>query len=148
MPIDLKRAAKEDISSLIDVEKSIGVTPLYSALLTYEEWEEELKNGIVYFIVYENTIVGSISYQKKENDHAYISGLVVDPLFQGRGIARAALAKLLEMLEDFKRIDLVTHPNNKVALSLYNSFGFTLESRKENYFGDGEPRVVLVLTKK
>jgi len=45
-----------------------------------------------------------------------------------------------------KRIELVTHPDNP-ALKLYESLGFTVESRKENYWGDGEPRLVLAIVR-
>jgi [ribosomal protein S18]-alanine N-acetyltransferase len=73
----------------------------------------------------------------------YISGLVVTPPFQGRGIARKVLTMLFEQFKHFPRIDLVTHPDNTSALKLYHSLGFVTESRVENYFGDGEPRLVL-----
>jgi ribosomal-protein-alanine N-acetyltransferase len=53
---------------------------------------------------------------------------------------------ILEKCKGTDRIDLVTHPENKNALQLYMSLGFKVESRRENYFGDGEPRLVLVLT--
>jgi hypothetical protein len=32
-------------------------------------------------------------------------------------------------------------------VALYASFGFKVESCQENYFGDGEPRLVLALTR-
>jgi ribosomal-protein-alanine N-acetyltransferase len=50
---------------------------------------------------------------------------------------------LLEEAKGCARIDLVTHPDNAAAIALYGSLGFALESRKEDYFGDGEPRVVM-----
>jgi ribosomal protein S18 acetylase RimI-like enzyme len=37
----------------------------------------------------------------------------------------------------------VAHPENEIALGLYMSLGFEIESRQENFFGDGEPRLVL-----
>ena len=42
------------------------------------------------------------------------------------------------------KIWLVTHPENK-AVKFYESFGFKITERKENYFGDGTPRVKMVL---
>jgi ribosomal-protein-alanine N-acetyltransferase len=52
---------------------------------------------------------------------------------------------ILEKCKGSNRIDLVTHPENSSALELYSSLGFKVESRQENYFGDGEPRLVLAL---
>ena len=68
---------------------------------------------------------------------------MVIPEFQGQGVAREVLTRLLKELKDVKRVDLVTHPDNQKALQLYQSLGFIVESRKENYFGDGEPRLIL-----
>lgn len=147
MVIKLRRATTFDIPTLIMLEKSVAGTKTYSPMLTENEWIEELKKNVVYLIEKENTVVGNISYEKKDKDHAYISGLVVDPKFQSQGIARKAIIQILEELKDFKRIDLVTHPDNLKALKLYQSFGFTTESRRENFFGDREPRLILVLQK-
>lgn len=50
---------------------------------------------------------------------------------------------ILEKCKGADRVDLVTHPENRSALELYSSLGFKVEARQENYFGDGEPRLVL-----
>lgn len=86
-------------------------------------------------------------YQMKSPDHAYISGLVIRPEFQGRGLATEAMEKVLEELKDVTTIDLVTHPDNARAITLYESLGFSISERIENYFDDGEPRVVMTLRK-
>ena len=39
------------------------------------------------------------------------------------------MMQLLKKFKSTKRIDLVTHPDNKAALRLYQSFGFIVESR-------------------
>lgn len=143
-PIALIRAKFKDIPILLGLEKSVSGTKTYSSGLEESGWEEELQNNTVYLIEEGNTIVGNISYKEKSNSNVYISDLVIDPRFQGRGIAKEALARVLDELRGFKRIDLVTHPDNKIALSLYQSLGFVVESRKENYYGDGKPRLVLV----
>ncbi len=50
---------------------------------------------------------------------------------------------LFEKLKDYKKLTLCVHPDNH-ARKLYGSFGFKVESRKENYFGDGEPRLIMI----
>ena len=140
----LKKASVSDIPALLDLEKSVAGTYIYSPMLEADEWKEELQKGKVYLIEKDDVPIGNLSYEKKSNDHVYISGLVVSPAFQGQGVAREVLIKLLEELKDVRRIDLVTHPDNHVALHLYQSLGFVIESRKENYWGDGEPRLVCV----
>ncbi len=147
MMISLKRATISDVKALVALEQGVAGTHIYVPMLKEEEWIEEIGKSVVYLIEKDGVVVGNVSYEKINKDNVYISGLVVNPKFQGQGIAHEALLKILEELKDIKRIDLVTHPDNTKALKLYESLGFTVESRKENYFGDGEPRLVLVLQK-
>jgi len=143
----LRKATVADVPVLLELEKSVSGTRTYSTGLGESGGEEYLKSNAVYIIEIDNVPVGNISYEIKSDDNAYISDLVVDPRFQSRGIARESLTRVLDELKDYKRIDLVTHPDNKAAIGLYQSLGFVIESRKENYFGDGEPRLVLALQK-
>ena len=141
--IYLKKATIADISILLEIEKSVSGTKIYSPILTKDEWKEELQKSEVYLIEKNNVVVGSLLYEKKDNENIYIGGLVINPRFQGQGIAREAMMIILEKFKDVKRIDLVTHPDNIKAINLYQSLGFIAESRKENYYGDGEPRIVM-----
>lgn len=145
MPINLKRATKEDIPVLIELEKSVAGTKIYSTMLEEKEWEEALEKEVVYLIEKDGAVTGNVSYERKEKGRVYISGLVINPQFQGQGIGREIIVRILDEVKDAKRIDLVTHPDNAPALALYESLGFVIESRVENYYGDGEPRLVLVL---
>ena len=146
LPVHLKEATYADISLLLDIENKVSGTCIYSPMTQEDEWKEEMQKGSVYLIEKGGEIVGNVSYEKRGESVAYISGLVVAPRFQGQGIGREVLSKILEEdLKAMKRIDLVTHPDNMVAQKLYRSFGFVVESRKENYWGDGEPRLVMVL---
>ena len=144
--ITLKLATEKDVPVFLELEKSVSHLKVYSAITNENEVVEEFKKNIIYLIKNKNETVGSIEYEIKSPEHAYISGFVVNPKFQRQGIGREALGQILEKLKNIKRIDLVTHPDNPV-LNLYKSFGFVVESIKENYFGDGEPRIVLVKTK-
>ncbi len=108
----------------------------------------EIANNVVYLVCDADRIVGSVMYEMKASDHAYLSGLVIKPDAQGRGIGKRAMMKVLEELRDVPLIDLVTHPDNDRAIKLYEALGFTISERIENYFGDGEPRVRMILDKR
>ncbi|MDB5236983.1 MAG: acetyltransferase [Parcubacteria group bacterium] len=131
---------------LIDIERSVPKTNTYSPMLTERAWKEELAENTVEIIRLGDIAVGSIAYEEKSPNHIYISGIIVRPEYQGRGIATNATQSVLKKYPDAERIDLVTHPENP-ALKLYESLGFKVEERKENYWGDGEPRLVLARTK-
>ncbi|MFA7209452.1 MAG: N-acetyltransferase [Parcubacteria group bacterium] len=139
----LERATIEDIQVLLEIEKTTVGLKVYSGYFNEKEIEGWIKNDVVYLIKNGEKIAGSISYEIKGKDHAYISGLVIKPEFQKQGLAKQAMESLFGELKGFEKISLVVHPDNHAA-RLYESFGFVIESRKENYFGDGEPRVVMV----
>lgn len=140
--MELIRATTGDIQKLLEIEKTTVGLKLYSGYFNEKEVEEYVKNSIVFLIKNNDDIVGSISYDVIDSEHADISGLVIKPEFQKKGFARKAMELLFEKLKDYKKLSLVVHPDNH-ALKLYESLGFKVESRKENYFGDGEPRMVM-----
>jgi ribosomal protein S18 acetylase RimI-like enzyme len=144
----LKKASVSDIPILLELEKTVSGTDVYSPMLEENEWKEELKNSEVYLIEKNGAVAGNLSYERKNDDYIHITGLVVIPTFQRQGVARKVLTSLLEKFKNIKRIDLAAHPDNYRALKLYQSLGFAVESLKENYYGDGEPRLILSLTKK
>lgn len=145
--ITFRKATIEDLDKFIEIEKTAVGLRVYSGIVDSKEAKEEIENNEVYFILKDGEVVGSTEYQIKSPKHAYLGGLVVLPEFQGQGIAREAAKFRLEKLKDMDRVDLVTHPRNSKIITLYLSLGFYIESWKDNYFGDGEPRLVLVRQK-
>jgi len=139
----LIRATIKDTQTLLEIEKTTVGLKIYSGYFTEKEIEEWVNNDTVYLIKNDEVIVGSISYEVKNKDHVYISGLVIKPEFQKQGLAKQAMILLFEELKSYKQISLAVHPDNH-AVKLYESFGFITKSREENYFGDGEPRLIMV----
>lgn len=144
IPVVFERATLENTQALLDIEKTTKGLKTYSGYFKEEEIREWLSSDIVYLIKNNDAIIGSIAYEIKGKDHAYISGLVIKPKFQKQGLAKKATIKLLEELTGYEKIDLVTHPDNAGAVKLYKSLGFVEVGRKENFFGDGEPRIIMV----
>lgn len=146
--ITLRPATPVDVDVLLALKQKMSGVRTYSATTDPEEQRSELQDTTTYLIEKDGVVVGSISYEIKSEGHVYLSDLVIDPEYQGQGLGREALIRVLKELEHNERIDLVTHPENSAALQLYLSLGFQVESRKEDYYGDGEPRLVLVKKQK
>ena len=147
--ISLKKATAEDIPALLSVENSVTGSKIYSAMTDKKEWYDEFKKdgSATYLILKDDTVAGDASYERRSDGSAYIGGLVIMPEFQRQGIGRQALGLILNDLKDVKFIELVTHPENHSAIKLYESFGFVVESEIKNYYGDGEPRIRMILEK-
>lgn len=145
--ITLKPATFEDVETLLALKQKMSGLKTYSVMTDPEEQRNELQHTVTYLIEKDGLVVGSVSYEIKSEGHVYLSDLIIDPAYQRQGLGREAMTRVLKELEQIERIDLVTHPDNISALNLYLSLGFQVESRKENYYGDGEPRLVLVKTR-
>ena len=143
-PLIFKRAISEDASILVDLENRVAEPKTYGQPLDFDGAVREINNNAFYFIKSDGVIVGTAAYLQRPDKSVYLSNIALDPTYRNRGIGRKTMLFLLTENSDANRIDLVTHPENQAALRLYMSFGFEVESRKENYFGDGEPRLVLV----
>ena len=128
---------------LLKIEKTVRGLKIYSGCFTKQEIEEWLGNDIVFLIENDDLIVGSLSYEIKDKNHAHISGFVIKPKFQKQGFAKQALKLLFQKLNNFRKLSLDVHPDNHIV-GLYESLGFKRESLVENYYGDGEPRLVMV----
>lgn len=140
--ITLQRATELDLDDYIAIEKKV-TSRTYASITDEDEVKKEFENSFVYMIKQDNKSVGIISYEIKEDESVYISGLSIDPDFQGQGIGRISLTKILNEVKSVSKVWLITHPDNSRAIKLYESLNFKIIGRKENYFGDGEPRIFL-----
>ena len=108
------------------------------------ELKKYIEDSFVFLIKTNDTIVGAVSFELKKKRIPNINGLVVYPQFRRKGFAKQAMFSILKKLQKYPQIKLVTHPHNNPAISLYLSLGFTINAWKDDYFGDGEPRLVLI----
>jgi len=145
--ITLERVTIADVEVLAVLKEKVTGLKTYSVTTDSEELASNIQKETIYFIKSEGAVAGDVAYEMKSEKEAYLSDLVIDPAYQGRGLGREALTLVLQELEEVERISLVTHPDNQNALALYLSFGFQITSREEDYYGDGEPRFVLVKIK-
>src|SRR5579884_37846 len=76
------------------------------------------------------TMVGfvELAYAPGSADEYWVFHFFIDARFQGRGYARAALARLVELVArehpEARALQLVVHPENTAAQRLYTSTGF------------------------
>ncbi|MEI6650719.1 MAG: GNAT family N-acetyltransferase [Candidatus Moraniibacteriota bacterium] len=139
----LIRAGEGDMAVLLGIEETAKDLIVYSWGFTDSEFLEWIRSEVVYLIEENGVMVGDISYVIKDADYAYITGLVIVPEFQRRGLAREAMNMLLDELKGFRHLALDVHPDNH-AVKLYESLGFVATERKENFYGDGQPRIIMV----
>jgi ribosomal protein S18 acetylase RimI-like enzyme len=139
--IKLRRMTSDDFVTYLAIDRQVG-GKTYAHCRTLEEVGIEFSKGPMFLIMRGQVAVGSIYYFNEPEGVVYLAGIAVAPPYQGQGIARAACGQVLEMAKGAPRIWLVTHPENLRAIAMYESLGFTRTGREENFYGDGEPRLV------
>lgn len=144
MKLTYKRLTEADWKLVASIEQSVADGVLFRAYVKEDESREYLKKSIVYGVMLDDKVIGTISYELKDKDHAYIDAMTIIPEHQGKGYAAQAFDFLFEQIKGLKLIDLVTHPRNVKSLQIYLKRGFIIDGWIDNYFGDGQPRVRLV----
>ncbi|MFA5886725.1 MAG: GNAT family N-acetyltransferase [Patescibacteria group bacterium] len=139
----LKKATWRDLKEIADIEKE-AQSKTYSALINDVELKNFINKEFVFLIKRQNIVLGLIAYKIVKKNVVYLDGLVVRKKFRREGVAKRAVNIVLKRVSKYSRIELLVHPNNNPALCLYLPLGFFIESWKDNYFGDGEPRLMLV----
>src|SRR3989344_2850425 len=142
-PVVLQEGTEADLETFFTLEQRLASETYFP-----ETKKEQISgdNKFFYMVKVGGKIVGQIQYERQKDSVIYLNVLGIDPDFQGRGLGREVMRQFLAKVSGAKKIWLVTHPDNK-AVKLYESFGFKITERKENYFGNGTPRVVMVLKK-
>ena len=138
-----ERATAKDVGTFLALECKAAEVKTWGPLSNADGAAREIRENTLWLIKKEGAVIGMAAYRVREDGSVYISNVAVDPVFRRRGIARLAMKRILDTNKSARRIDLVAHPENERALNLYLSLGFKIESRDENRFGDGEPRLVL-----
>ena len=80
-------------------------------------------------------------------DEAEIHWIEIFQEYRGKGFGRKLLQDILEFLkenENIRKIFLEVDEENKKALSLYRSLGFTPLYVRQNYYGEGKRAIVMV----
>lgn len=138
-----EKANQSQADILVVFEQTVSDPRLYGKPLDFINATNEILNNNFYFIKNNDELVGSAAYCVRADGSCYISNMAVAPAWRGHGIGRAAMEFLIKKCDHAWRIDLTTHPENFRSIPLYEAFGFVVESRIENYYGDGEPRLVM-----
>ena len=145
MQLTIEPATLNDANTLVAFERKVADPKIYGPPLGVQGAIKEISKNTFYFIKRGDILVATAAYQLRPDKSVCISNVAVDPKHRRQEIARTVMLFILEKCKGTSRIDLVTHPDNKDAIQLYTSLGFKVESRQENYYGDGEPRLVLVI---
>lgn len=127
---------------LLDLDQKIYRHSLVTPFKNIKEIKKHLGQSIAYLIYENNKVIGYSSYDV-QNNKIHVSGIALLGKFRGKGIGTYIMKKLLNQLKTYKNISLTVHPKNAPAVKMYYNLGFVATGWKDNFFGDGQPRLIL-----
>ncbi|MDI9459468.1 MAG: GNAT family N-acetyltransferase [Bacillota bacterium] len=137
--------------TLTERQREFIASNAYSLCEAYALTNHQLYTPMPYAIYHEDKMVGFAMavYQPKDDDDReddedvyYLARIMVDKAYQGRGLGKAALQKMIDLIKTFPHgpatcIVLSSNPQNQPAYSLFKSLGFSemgiVDSGGDNY---------------
>lgn len=144
--IKFKKATLSDWKLVRKLERG-SKSPFFQPCIGEDGYKKYIAESNVYFLIKNGEALGTASYKIDRHKNILINGLTVLPKYRGGGIATNAMAKMLARLKG-KDLTLVVHPENIPALLVYLRLGFVITGWKDNYFGNGQPRLHLKKSRK
>ena len=111
----------------------------FSRPWSYDALAEELQNPLAVFYVAEDVEAESaVGYLGMHHilDEGYITNVVVHPAWRRKGLARCLLREAEQYAKKNKlqRITLEVRASNKLAIVLYEGFGFEREGMRPGFY--------------
>lgn len=138
----IRSATKADLDRILAIERQCYPHPW-----TWDHFNQELTNSAASLDVCccDGHLVGYHCHWLIAGE-MQILNIAVAPGFRGQGIARALLeyAFSRQTQVGLERAWLEVRAGNRVAIKLYQSFGFTQQGRRKSYYSDGEDALLMV----
>lgn len=140
--LTVRPMARGDLAAVLEVERAAYPRPPWSEALFEEELERTDRRYLVG--VDAGEVVAFVGARVAGGD-AEILTLAVTPDRQERGIGRALVAALLEVLEaeGAESVTLEVRTGNPAAQNLYRALGFVTVGNRPGYYQDGEDALVM-----
>ena len=111
-----------------------------------------IRHGRIFVSKNNDIVVGAVQYMRDWNkpELAYMVGVSVAAEARGKGIGTKLLAESIQNLfeDNFAEVELTVAADNAAAVKVYKEkLGFEATEFRQNEYGQGQDRLVMVLTR-
>src|SRR5690606_10552892 len=108
------------------VEKYFEIEPMDEALLSNPEDTILKKGGKIFFVEYQNQIIGTVALIFVSNGVYEMAKMAVDEAFQGIGAGKFLCKTAIEEAKKINADKLILFTNSRLkpAIGIYHKFGF------------------------
>ncbi len=141
MDLVIKKAHMDVLADIQIIEKECFGKEMYSLDLITRDYNNELCS--LFVGVVDGKIIGYIDVMLIGNE-AELIRIAVLPQYQGKGLGTKMLKLAYEYLsDDISKMFLEVSATNNRAINMYQSFGFTVISRRNKYYADGSDAIIM-----
>ncbi|MBJ7471975.1 MAG: ribosomal protein S18-alanine N-acetyltransferase [Solirubrobacteraceae bacterium] len=142
--LTIERMRVAELAEVMPVERASYATPWSVAMFVLELTRPET---IALGARIDGRLAGYIVCSP-QSDEWHVMNVTVSPTYRRRGLARALMVRLHEVLDGATagraRLTLEVRPSNKAAFGLYASEGYLVAGRRRAYYpDDGEDALVM-----
>ena len=147
MKVVIRQAGETDLASVYEMERKI-FTPINYPMFVLRQFFDLMPE---LFLVAEGEGGEILGYTQgginQEQRKGWILSLAIRKENRGMGIGRMLSQDVIRRLrsKNVTKICLTVHPDNSSAKHLYEDLGFYVHEKIKDYYGDGEPRLVMDL---
>lgn len=146
MDINIRKMEKDDIKTILEIERESFTTPW-----SEESFELEItKNQLARYIVAElgDRVVGYGGIWLIL-DEGHITNIAVKSEYRGRDIGKALVEGLIYIcsVEGINNMTLEARVSNVVAINLYKKYGFIESGIRPNYYLDDNEDAIIMWKK-
>lgn len=134
---------KEHIKEVLSIEALSFSIPWPEEALTLEVEHNQLAR---YLVVLEDEKVIAYGGMWFILGEAHITNIAVHPSYRGKGKGRLLVTALIELAsrEGIQELTLEVRKSNKVAISLYESFGFESLGVRKGFYSDNKEDALIM----
>ncbi|BAQ62515.1 ribosomal-protein-S18p-alanine acetyltransferase [Geminocystis sp. NIES-3708] len=144
--INIKTLTEKELTQVLELDELC-----FGGLWSLDGYKREIESPNSFLLILtvnidENEKVIGLSCFWSILEEAHITILAIHPDFQGQGLSKLLLGKLLEEAgnKNLERATLEVGENNHKALNLYRKFGFKEAGRRKKYYKKtGEDALIL-----
>jgi ribosomal protein S18 acetylase RimI-like enzyme len=123
---DWEQFAHLRLRALSDAFGTGGAQYLTESRFTPASWQQRLREHAQFALFVSDRPAGLVAAHRERPDTVYLYSLWLDPRVRGRGLARRLVGTALDWARrnGVRTVTLRMAPDNRVARSLYEGFGF------------------------
>jgi ribosomal-protein-alanine N-acetyltransferase len=135
--MQLRPMSEADLAAILRLEK-------LSYPMPWPGWffRRLLRGDSSCWVYEQNGVVVAYGIVRCMRDLAHLMNLCVAPGFRRRGLGRKMLLHLMQVARSrgARRTWLEVRPDNRVAIALYKSLGFSVRMRRKGYYRNAQQR--------